>query len=241
MDNPDIACDPATQRKGAAIVRATNERWAQRLGIRTAARLTTVKPEGTGSLWLGGIASGHHQHHAERYFRRVTGNVNEVPVKAFMSANPHMIEHKPNGDVCLVFPIESPKGALCIKDVSALEFVQAVMSTFENWVQPGTNRGNLTHNVSCTVTLMTPDERGDVVDHIWQNRHTVAAMSFVPGGLDKMYPFCPREEVITPEDETYWNRLIRDYTPVDWSSVVEEADNTARQMAPACSAGGCEE
>jgi len=244
MDCPDIALRPDFQACAATVVNDTNARVAEMLGINIAARTTTVKPSGTASLELGCVGSGIHPHHASRHLRRVTGNINEPPVQEFMRVNPHMVEKKPNGDVALVFPVQAPAGAVCIQDMSALEFCEQVMSTYDNWGKPGTvrteDRRGLTHNVSCTVTLM-PGEKDGVIDYVWENRERIAAMSFVPGGLDKLYPFAPREAIVTEEDEAYWNRLIKGYKTIDWKQFKEEEDNTARQMAPACSAGGCEE
>jgi ribonucleoside-diphosphate reductase alpha chain len=239
MDCPSIALDAQVQKQAARVVVETNRVWAAKLGINQARSSTTVKPEGTNSLAMGCIASGHHAHHAMRYLRRVTGNVNEGPVQEFMRVNPHMVEYKPNGDVALVFPVQAREGAICIDNVTAMDFVSSVMSTYENWVVPG-GRGPLTHNVSCTVTLK-PGEREDVVEYIWQNRHRVAAMSFVPHVLDKLYAFAPREAITTPEDETYWNRLIEGYKAVDWANFYEPEDTTNRQMAASCTAGGCDD
>ncbi len=157
-----------------------------------------------------------------------------------MRVNPHMAEKKPNGDVALVFPVEAPPGATCLSDLTALEHVEIVMSTYDNWVKPGTRRDDLTHNVSCTVTLM-PGEKDAVIDYIWENRSRIGAMTFVPGGIDKMYPFAPREAIVTEEDEAYWNRLIKGYKPVDWAAFQETEDNTVRQQAVACAGGDCEE
>jgi ribonucleoside-diphosphate reductase alpha chain len=241
MDCPSIALDPEHQRVACQIAVNTNRSVAQVIGINAAKRVTTVKPSGTASLELGCVASGIHPHHAERYFRRVTGNVNEPPVQEFMRVNPHMVEHKPNGDVALVFPVQAREGAITIESMSALEFVEKVMSTYENWVKPGSTDANtLSHSVSCTVTLRE-GERDAVVDYIWENRHRIMAMSFVPYVLDKLYPFAPREAVTTPEDETRWNRLISGYKPVAWSQFYEEEDATTRQQAPACVGGGCDE
>jgi ribonucleoside-diphosphate reductase alpha chain len=240
MDCPEIALNPEYQRRAANIAVETNREVAKLIGINPAQRVTTVKPSGTASLELGCVASGIHLHHAERYFRRVTGNLNEPPVQEFMRVNPHMVERKPNGDVALVFPVQAREGAITIEDVSALDFVEKVMSTFENWVKPGSKSKDLFHSVSCTVTLRE-GEREDVVDYIWENRERITNMSFVPHILDKLYPFAPREAVKTPEDETYWNRLIEGYRPIDWTQFYEKEDATVRQQAQACMAGGCDQ
>jgi len=93
--------------RGAEEVKSSNRFWANLIGIRPAARCTTVKPSGTLSLLLGGVGSGVHPHHARRYFRRITANPVEVPFLHFKAQNPYMCEEKPNGDWAVTFPMEA--------------------------------------------------------------------------------------------------------------------------------------
>ena len=242
-DNPKIAFDPGLQRKAVAAVIEENKRVASLVGIRPAARVTTIKPSGTASLALGVVGSGIHPHHARRYFRRITAKTGEAPAAYFRNINPHMIETKPNGDWSIVFPIQAPEGAVTVKEEPALDFLERVFSTYENWVKPGTAdpkaSPGLTHNVSCTVTVRD-DEMDQVIEEVWNNRHRVAAMTFVPLTLDKKFPFAPREEVLSEEDELKWNRLIGGYCKVDWRSMREEGDTTNLQGEIACGGGQCE-
>lgn len=243
-DNPRLAFDPFLQRKAAAVAVAENQRVSHIIGIRPAARVTTVKPSGTASVVLGVVGSGVHPHHARRYFRRITANPNEAPAQFFRKHNPHMVETKPNGDWSIIFPVEAPAEAVTVKEEPALDFLARVFSTYENWVRPGTVNASLSpglsHNVSCTVTVRD-SEVEDVIEEVWENRHRVAAMAFAPLTLDKTYPFAPREEVMTPEDEEKWNRLISGYRPVDWTAFHEKTDATAPQSEIACGGGGsCE-
>jgi len=242
-DNPTIAFDPFLQRKGAALAIEENKRVAALINIRPAARVTTVKPSGTASVVLGVVGSGVHPHHARRYFRRITAKPNEAPAQFFKKHNPHMIETKPNGDWSIVFPIEAPANAVTVKEEPAMDFLARVFSTYENWVKPGTANASLSpglsHNVSCTVTVRD-NEVENVIEEVWENRFRVAAMSFAPLTLDKLYPFAPREEVTTPEDEDKWNRLIRGYNHVDWTKFHELNDMTAPQAEVACGGGSCE-
>lgn len=242
-DNPRLAFDPFIQRKAAKAAVVENVRVAQLVGIRPAARVTTVKPSGTASVALGVVGSGIHPHHARRYFRRITANPIEAPAQYFKQINPHMVEVKPNGDYSLVFPIEAPAGSVTVKEEPALDFLQRVFSTYENWVKPGTANPSmspgLTHNVSCTASIRD-EETESVIEEVWNNRHRVAAMSFAPITLDKLFPFAPREEVTTAADEDKWNRLIRGYKPVDWTAFKEDDDLTAPQAEQACGGGGCD-
>ncbi len=241
MDNPSVGLDAVTLRAGADAVVQTNKIWAERLGIRQAARCTDIKPSGKASVWLGGVSAGIHGRWARRYFYRMMCQPNEASFQYFSSINPHMVEKK-NADVSyLVFPIQAPSTARTVKDYTALEFVRSVMLVYDNWVVPGTAlpemSPGLTHNVSCTVTLR-PGEKSAVLDEIWDHQYSVAAMSFVPYLIDKKFPFAPRETVDGPEDEARWNNLIQNYKPVDWSLFMEDEDGTAVQMAQACTPGG---
>ena len=63
MDHPQFNLDEDLQAEGAKFAVGTNKIWAKKLGINQAARITTIKPEGTSSLVLES-ASGIHPHHA---------------------------------------------------------------------------------------------------------------------------------------------------------------------------------
>jgi len=241
-DNPRLAFDPLAQKKAAQVAVETNRQYAALVNIRPAARVTTIKPSGTASVVLGVVGSGIHPHHARRYFRRITANKFEAPAVYFRDKNPHMVEVKPNGDWSIVFPIEAPKEAVTVKEEPALHFLSRVFSTYTNWIVPGTADPSMspgaTHNVSCSVTVRD-DEVEDVIEEVWKNRHRIAAMTFVPFTLDKNFPFAPREEVVTPEDEIKWNRLINGYRRVDWTKMHEEEDTTQPQGEVACGGGSC--
>jgi len=242
MNNPDLLLDAEVLQTGASIVREENRRVAKLIGINPAARLTTIKPGGTAPLEASAyvpVASGIHPHHARRFFRRVTANTNEPPAVEFRRINPHMVETKPDGDWSIVFPQQVDENAVTIKEQLAEDFLSSVFLVYENWVANGTTeRGmaispGLTHNVSATVTLRD-NEMADILDTIWENRHRIAAMSFAPFLLDTNFPFAPRQEVSTPEDEARWNDIVSNYRDIDWENLTEETDGTVHTQDPAC-------
>lgn len=256
MDRPSIALDPEVLRRAAKLAVTVNEKVAGEIGINPAARVTTVKPSGTASLALGGVASGIHPHHAKRYFRRVTAKADELPALHLQEANPHMVEVKPDGDLSIVFPIEAPEGATTLDDISGLEFMDHVFAVYENWIVPGTAHSRhvgevgahedgyggepaLTHNVSCTVHVRE-GEWDAVIEKAWENRHRVTAMSFFPVSNDHAFPFAPRMAVTTPQDEVRWADLVNNYRPVDWSTIGEDEDGVNHNLEPACAGGTCE-
>jgi len=240
VDNPELSGNARALRDGAQMVVEANQEWAKKIGIHPAARCTTVKPSGTSSLWLGCVGSGIHPHHSRRYFRRITANPLEPVAQYFKSINPHAVEVKPNGDWSLMFPVQAPSNAITTREESAKDFLGRVFHTYENWIVPGTSLPDsspgLTHNVSCTVTVR-PEEVSRVQKILWDERHRIAAMSFAPYSLDKIYPHAPREEVT---DEGRWNELIKLWKPVDWSKFTEAKDTTDVQSVGACEGPKCD-
>jgi len=149
-----------------------------------------------------------------------------------------MVDVKPNGDWSLVFPVEFHGRTLAETD--ALSFCADVMKVYKNWVLPGTVRGGaLTHNVSCSVTLR-PGERGAVCDYIWENRASIAAMTFIPYLLDRRFPYAPWAACTTSEDEARWEHLLSQYRAVDWGAFREDEDGTTVRHTVACAGGACE-
>lgn len=242
LDNAEIACNPEVQRRAAAEVVRVNQEVAAKIGIRSAARTTCVKPEGTGSLVVGGVASGHHAHHARRYFRRVTADAQEPVFQFFRAVNPHMCVQKPNGTWVIEFPVEAPPNAVLKEHLTALSFLDMVRSTQENWVLPGTVRTEdspgLNHNVSNTIHVQDGEWR-DVENYLWENRAHFTAVSLFPDVADKLYSFAPYEKISTPSDEVRWNQIISEYKPVDYCLMREETDATNLTAEVACAGGAC--
>jgi ribonucleoside-diphosphate reductase alpha chain len=242
FDSPEVALDPECQREAAEMAKKWNREYAAKLGIASAARATVLKPEGTSSLELGGVASGHHAHHARRYIRRVTADELEHVFQAFRAVNPHMCVRKPDGKWVIEFPVEAPPNAILKEDVRAIPFLEMVKSTQQNWVIPGTARddGNpgLTNNVSNTV-VVREEEWEDVAEYLWNNRAFFTGVSMLPATGDKAYAFAPFEAITTPADESRWNAILASYQPVDYSAMVETDDTTTLKGEVACAGGAC--
>lgn len=238
MDNA-LVRDPKVLKEGVLAVQNANEDTAHLIGINTASRLTCIKPSGTASLLLGCVGSGIHPHHSRRYIRRITANSNEPVFRWFYRFNPHMCLEKPNGDWVIEFPVECRDSALTKEDFTAEEFMKEIYNVYEFWVAPGTRRYDegLTHNVSCTVSIK--DSEWNTAGYLaWENRFNLRAMAFLSYVGDKVYPFAPREEIITVADEARWNELISKYREVDYTLLREDDDNT--DMAPVCEGAVCD-
>lgn len=205
MDNPNMAFDPALQRKMAQLILDVNAEFAPKIGVRPTARATCVKPAGSTSCILG-TSSGIHAHHAKRYFRRAQGNKLESTLQYFEAHNPRHVEPSVwsanKTDKSVIFCIEISDDALTKGTVGALEQLKYVKLTQENWVDSGRvlercSAPFLRHNVSNTINVQQ-DEWDAVAAYIYDNRNAFAGISLLSHSGDKDYPQAPFCEVFTP-------------------------------------------
>jgi len=208
MEQHEICLDPKVQKKGAEIVKKTNERIAKLIGINKAARTTCVKPEGTSSCILG-TSSGIHPHHAKRYIRRVQANKMEPIYQYFKTINPRACEESVwsnnDSDDVVAFCVEVPDGSKIKNQLGAIDLLEYVKSTQENWVINGTNPEQctqkwLTHNVSNTINVK-PEEWDAVTDFIYDNRQYFCGVSLLPIAGDKDYAQAPFTTVYLPSEQ----------------------------------------
>jgi ribonucleoside-triphosphate reductase len=206
--HPDILLNPKIQQYGAKVVRETNEKYAKLLKINPAARTTCIKPEGNSSCLLGST-SGIHPDHSERYFRIVQANTNEAPYKFFKSKNPQACEQSVwsinKTDDCIRFCIESQEGTKLKQDLFAIDLLENVVSTYNNWVVPGKNeslcvRKEINHNVSNTIHV-NDNEWNLVSEYIYDNRYYLAGISLIASSGDKDYEQAPFTAVYTIKEQ----------------------------------------
>tara|TARA_Y100000592_G_scaffold98487_1_gene171714 strand:- start:19262 stop:21451 length:2190 start_codon:yes stop_codon:yes gene_type:complete len=208
MEQHDICLDPEYQRYGAEIVKKTNKKMAELIGINQAARTTCIKPEGTSSCILG-TSSGIHPHHAKRYIRRVQANKLEPIYNYFKEMNPRACEESVwsnnDSDDVVAFCIEVPPGSKTKNKVGAIDLLNYVKSTQQNWVVPGTNKKLCTHpwlvhNVSNTINVKA-SEWDEVEGFIYKNRKYFCGISLLPITGDKDYPQAPFTTIHLPSEQ----------------------------------------
>ena len=204
MTRPELF-DEEILRRGADIVKQTNKEVAQLIGIRPAARTTTVKPSGNASVILK-TASGIHPEHSKRYFRIMQLNKESETAKYMMEHYPEMLEESlwsnTQSDWVVYVPCKN-HGNVIIKDemhgVKHLKLIELVQNS---WVKQGKNEeycyNTLTnHNVSNTVII---DDKKEVVDYIFEHQDTFTAVSFISQYGDKDYAQAPFTSVLNTEE-----------------------------------------
>ena len=221
--------------KAAAVVKEENARVAKLLGIKSAARCTTVKPAGTTSLALG-TSSGIHAWHNDYYIRRLRVGKNESIYWYLYSNHPELVEDeyfRPHDTAVIAIPQKAPDGAIT-RHESALQLLKRVAKVSAEWVKPGHKKGQNTHNVSATISIKDAEWQ-DVGEWMWENHDKYNGLSVLPhnGGTYIQAPFedCSRER---------YEVLVQALKEIDLTQVVEDEDNTDLQGELACAGGACE-
>ena len=219
----------------AGVVKDENKRVADILGIKSAARCTTVKPAGTTSLTLG-TSSGIHAWHSEYYIRRIRVGKNEAIYQHLVKHNPELVEDeyfRPHDTAVISVPQKSPAGAI-LRTESALQLLKRVAKVSTEWVKPGHIKGQNTHNVSATISLHDA-EWNDVGEWMWENRDLYNGLSVLPrdGGSYVQAPFeaCSKEK---------YEAMLQSLKKVNLTKVTEVEDNTNLTGELACAGGACE-
>ena len=211
------------------IARETNAEYARRLGIKSSASITCVKPSGTVSQ-LVDSASGIHARHNPYYIRTVRAD-NKDPLCQFMKdagfpSEPDFM--KPEHTTVFSFPMKSPKGAVMRQDRTAIEQMELWKIYQEHWCE---------HKPSITVSVKE-DEWMEVGAWVYDNIDDISGISFLPFS-DHVYEQAPYQDC---DEETYKEWIAKMPKDVDWGELAsyEAQDFTAGAQELACSAGGCE-
>jgi ribonucleoside-diphosphate reductase alpha chain len=241
LDNPRRLLNARLLQRGARLCRTVNAWVAAALGIRPAARVTCVKPEGTAALLLG-TAPGIHPHPARRYLRRVWADPDDPVCRRFAAVNPAMTEAAgapAETGFLLVFPVAAPAGAIVRADLSAVDFLRLVRFVQRHWVRAGeaprTRSPGLHHNVSHTC-MVRAGEWDAVARYLWRHRADFSGVALLADAALRRYPNAPVQPVVSAADARRWSRLR--YRPVDYTRA--GAARGAAGGADACKSGECD-
>ena len=207
----------------------TNEKMSKTLGIPQAAAITCVKPSGTVSQ-LVDSASGIHARHNPYYIRTVRGD-NKDPLTQFMIAQGIPAEPdvmKPDSTTVFSFPMQSPAGAVCRTDMTAIEQLELWLMYQRHWCE---------HKPSVTISVKE-EEWMDVGSWVYKHFDEVSGISFLPFS-EHTYQQAPYQDITSIEYEEAKTKMPE---KIDWSllSDFEKEDTTSGGRELACTAGVCE-
>ena len=126
-----------------------NKFLSKEIGIREAARITTVKPSGTSSLVLG-TSSGVHAWHDEFYIRRMRIGKNEAIYTYLAINHPELIEDdffKPTIQAVISVPQKAPEGSI-LRTENVIDMLERTKKFNMQWVRKGHRKGANTNNLS---------------------------------------------------------------------------------------------
>ncbi len=220
--------------QAAAEAITENERIAEIIGINPAARVTTIKPEGSGSLAMGVIGSGIHAAHDKYFIRSMRLNKSEPLYTYLVAAMPDFVESEisdPDNKAVVSIPLRSPEGIIT-RDEPLIQFLDRIEKFSKEWVMSGHISGVNNHNVSATVSVRE-GEWDEVAEWAWANKAIYSGLSFLPydGGNYKQAPF------ISISEEKY-NELIAKFPQsFDFTKVVE-SESTVNHASDSVACGG---
>tara|TARA_R110002020_G_scaffold259012_2_gene472856 strand:+ start:382 stop:2241 length:1860 start_codon:yes stop_codon:yes gene_type:complete len=221
--------------EAAAIVKYTNMDTAALIGIKEAARLTTVKPSGTTSCVVG-TSSGIHAWHSKFYIRRMQCTKDEVLYKYLNLHHPELVadyQAIPNTAV-IEIPQAAPSDAIVREAETAIDLLDRVSKFNTEWVKAGHNEGSNANNVSATVSIKE-DEWDEVMEWMWKHKSDFNGLSVLPydGGTYMQAPF-------EPIDEETFIKMYAALKEVQLINIVESDDNTDLAGELACLSGSCD-
>ena len=228
-------CQDLDLTQAANVVNQENERVANLIGIKPAARTTTVKPSGTASMVLG-CSSGIHAWHNDYYIRRMRVGKNESIYSYLLKNHPGLVDDeyfRPDTQAVIEVPQKAPSGAIH-RTENVFDLLERVKRWSTEWVAPGHHDGQNRHNVSATISVKD-NEWEEVGEWMWDNREHYTGLSVLPydGGTYKQAPF---EDCTS---ETFLDK-VEHLNSVDLKQVVEITDNTDLMGEIACVGGKCE-
>ena len=233
MDNPLMTSKNKGLEKTLEHLRsvavATNNEWAERLGIPASAAITCVKPSGTVSQ-LVDSASGIHARHSPYYIRTVRGD-NKDPLTQFMIDQG--IPNEPcvfKGDTTTVFsfPQKSPTNAVTRNDMTAIEQLETWLTYQRHWCE---------HKPSVTISVRDA-EWLEVGAFVYKHFDEMSGVSFLPHS-DHTYQQAPYQDCTKGQYEELLEFMPKS---IDWTklSEYEQEDNTVAMQTMACSGDACE-
>jgi len=213
------------------LSREVNEETAKKIGIASAAAITTVKPAGNSAALLN-CGSGVHGRHSRFYVRNARVSAHSPVYKVLRDAGAPLSPE--NGQdaatastwVC-AFPCRAPDGAVLKADLPACAQLAHWLLNKRHWTD---------HNPSCTITYR-PEEEGEIVAWVLAHREEIGGISFLPA-FDAAYDQMPYVEV----DEAEYQRRLAAFPTIDWSRIAlyEQTDTTTSAQELVCSGDHCE-
>jgi ribonucleoside-diphosphate reductase alpha chain len=222
-------------QEGASKILEINQAIAAKIGINRAKRATAIKPEGTNSLFLGGVAPGAHPQHDPFFIRRFTLDKPTALYKYLKATMPELVEdslmNKDQAYFCA--PMAVDKNNSIFRNEPLLAMLERVKYLHQNWIQNGHVEGENTHNVSATVSVKD-DEWDQLAVWMWDNKDFYSGLALMPY-MDSSYP----QLIYQTIDEQTFNEKAKLLKPINLDEIKILAKDVNLAAEPACAGGAC--
>jgi ribonucleoside-diphosphate reductase alpha chain len=140
---------------------------------------------------------------------------------------PYEVDVHKDSTLVFSFPVRSPDGAVCTKEVGAMGQLQLWKTYQDHWCE---------HKPSITV-YYTDSEFLSVAAWIWDNFDMVSGIALLPH-QESVYQQAPYQEI----GEEEYEKLVGRMPEFDWKALAayESTDNTIGSQELACVGGSCE-
>lgn len=233
--------------KAAKMALETNTQLARELGIKPAARILTIKPEGTGTLAVKAVAAGVHYPPAPNWIKHYTLNVDSDLYRFLAKEMPSYVVPSPytTHEAYLAVPLALPDHCTETElNTSAMDTLERIKFVYNEWVVRGHRSGVNTHNVSSTVRVRD-DEWDGVTDWMWDNRDKYAAISFLHIQDDSAWPILPQQPISKEQYEIMLNggeyngHVYAGWREINFNDLHEAENNVDLNSELACAGGAC--
>ena len=219
--------DPKLLERLRDVARKTNKKYAQKLEIPESASITCVKPSGTVSQ-LVDSASGIHARHNAHYIRTIRMDKKD-PIYSFLKEKGVQVEdeqYRPDSTAVFSFPMKAPKGAITRNDMTAMEQLETWLIYQRHWCE---------HKPSVNISVKD-EEWMEVGAWVYKYFDEISGISFLPYS-DHSYVQAPYQDCSKLEYEK-----LKSITPqaIDFTTFIEEDDNTTSAQTLACTGSSCE-
>lgn len=224
---------------GAKLAIETNRIWAEKIGINRAKRITTTKPSGSSSSWLGTTA-GIHAGHEIRYIRRVRMEKFSALARALSKYFKEFVVEDPfnSDDIVMQVPVKMYDNTLLRSQETAIQCLERMKKLYVNWIKVGHLEGENTHNISLTINYYD-HEKEAIKKWMIENKDFYYGISLIPydGGDYRYLPYSqpPHPEVFEILDGCFKDKC-KDFS---FDKIKERKDFTNFKGEISCQGGAC--
>jgi hypothetical protein len=191
---------------------------------------------------LGTAYSGIHPAHADKYLRRI--RIKKYSNEYANLKGTPLVRDLDGDNAIISFPVSLDKDKGTFKDsISAVEHLDYIKMVKHFWVNKGSEKKTVNHNVSATVEV-SDDEWNEVAAILYTNKYLLTGVSLLPKAGDQIYQLAPFTRIYDGEIQEEYDNIVEylDNNYIDFNKIMSDKDinDVSDYSAIGCSGGACE-